>query len=75
MRKMLNNPTRSDVVFLVEDRRFFAHGCILAARCEPLEKMLDGRTKDGLQSEIVIPEYSVRGQYLISSKKQSCYAA
>uniref|UniRef100_M4B472 BTB domain-containing protein n=1 Tax=Hyaloperonospora arabidopsidis (strain Emoy2) TaxID=559515 RepID=M4B472_HYAAE len=58
--KMLNNPTRSDVVFVVEDRRFFAHGCILAARCEPLEKMLDGRTKDGLQPEIVIPEYSVR---------------
>uniref|UniRef100_A0AAV1SZQ0 BTB domain-containing protein n=1 Tax=Peronospora matthiolae TaxID=2874970 RepID=A0AAV1SZQ0_9STRA len=56
--KMLNNPTRSDVVFVVEDRRFFAHGCILAARCEPLEKMLDGRTKDGLQPAIVIPEYS-----------------
>ena len=25
--------------------------------------MLDGRTKDGSQPEIVIPEYSVRGTY------------
>ncbi|CAI5704608.1 unnamed protein product [Peronospora farinosa] len=58
LRKMLNNPTRSDVTFLVEGRRFFAHSCILIARCEPLEKMLDGRMKDGSQSEIVIPEYS-----------------
>ncbi|CAI5745069.1 unnamed protein product [Peronospora destructor] len=58
LRTMLNNPTRSDVTFLVEGRRFFAHSCILVARCEPLEKMLDGRMKDGSQSEIVIPEYS-----------------
>ncbi|UIZ23038.1 hypothetical protein KXD40_003811 [Peronospora effusa] len=58
LRKMLNNPTRSDVTFLVEGRQFFAHSCILIARCEPLEKMLDGRMKDGSQSEIVIPEYS-----------------
>uniref|UniRef100_M4B473 BTB domain-containing protein n=1 Tax=Hyaloperonospora arabidopsidis (strain Emoy2) TaxID=559515 RepID=M4B473_HYAAE len=79
--KMLNNPTRSDVVFVVEDRRFFAHGCILAARCEPLEKMLDGRTKDGLQPEIVIPEYSVRAfacqltvKLLLSTSYQLCCA-
>ncbi|CAH0475830.1 unnamed protein product [Peronospora belbahrii] len=58
LRRMLNNLARSDVSFLVEDRRFFAHSCILAARCEPLENMLDGRTKDGSESDIVIPEYS-----------------
>ncbi|OWZ21506.1 RCC1 and BTB domain-containing hypothetical protein [Phytophthora megakarya] len=58
LRKMLNNSTRSDVTFVVEGRPLFAHSCILVARCEPLEKMLDGRMKDGSQPEIVIPEYS-----------------
>lgn len=58
LRRMLNNSTRSDVTFVVEGRALFAHSCILVARCEPLEKMLDGRMKDGSQPEIVIPEYS-----------------
>ncbi|EEY57867.1 RCC1 and BTB domain-containing protein, putative [Phytophthora infestans T30-4] len=58
LRKMLNNPTRSDTTFVIEGRPLFAHSCILVARCEPLEKMLDGRMKDGAQPEIVIPEYS-----------------
>ncbi|KAL4144597.1 hypothetical protein PRNP1_013726 [Phytophthora ramorum] len=58
LRKMLNNSTRSDVTFVVEGRLLFAHSCILVARCEPLEKMLDGRMKDGSLPEIVIPEYS-----------------
>ncbi|KAG7400056.1 hypothetical protein PHYBOEH_007124 [Phytophthora boehmeriae] len=58
LRKMLNNSTRSDVTFVAEGRRLFAHSCILVARCEPLEKMLDGRMKDGSLPEIVIPEYS-----------------
>ncbi|RLN90046.1 hypothetical protein BBJ28_00009910 [Nothophytophthora sp. Chile5] len=60
LRKMLNNAARSDVTFVVEGRPLFAHCCILVARCEPLEKMLDGRMKDGSLPEIVIPEYSVR---------------
>ncbi|KAL7693107.1 putative regulator of chromosome condensation 1/beta-lactamase-inhibitor protein II [Plasmopara halstedii] len=58
LRKLLNNSTRSDVTFVVEGRPLFAHSCILGARCEPLEKMLDGRMKECLQSEIAIPEYS-----------------
>ncbi|KAG6974354.1 hypothetical protein JG687_00000386 [Phytophthora cactorum] len=58
LRKMLNNSTRSDVAFVLEGRPLFAHSCILVARCEPLEKMLDGRMKEGSQPEIVIPEYS-----------------
>ncbi|KAF1794231.1 SKP1/BTB/POZ domain [Phytophthora cactorum] len=58
LRKMLNNSTRSDVTFVLEGRPLFAHSCILVARCEPLEKMLDGRMKEGSQPEIVIPEYS-----------------
>ncbi|KAG6977154.1 hypothetical protein JG688_00000644 [Phytophthora aleatoria] len=58
LRKMLNNSTRSDVTFVLEGRPLFAHSCILVARCEPLENMLDGRMKEGSQPEIVIPEYS-----------------
>lgn len=57
---MLNNPSRSDITFLVEERAFFAHSCIIMARCEPLEKMLDGRMKDGSLPHIAIPDYSVR---------------
>ncbi|RLN50999.1 hypothetical protein BBJ28_00024649 [Nothophytophthora sp. Chile5] len=64
LRKMLNNAARSDVTFVVEGRPLFAHCCILVARCEPLEKMLDGRMKDGSLPEIVIPEYSVRAAVL-----------
>lgn len=58
LRRMLNNSMRSDITFVVEGRPFFAHSCILVARCEPLEKMLDGRMKECSRSEIAIPEYS-----------------
>ncbi|TYZ63890.1 hypothetical protein PybrP1_006253, partial [[Pythium] brassicae (nom. inval.)] len=59
LRKMLNNPARSDVTFVLEGgREFFAHGCVLMARCEPLEKMLDGRMKEGTLARIPIPDYS-----------------
>lgn len=60
LRRMLNNPSRSDITFVVEGREFHAHCCIIMARCEPLEKMLDGRMKEGSLTRIVIPEYSVR---------------
>ncbi|TMW56352.1 hypothetical protein Poli38472_006362 [Pythium oligandrum] len=58
LRRMLNNPSRSDVKFIVDGVPLYAHGCIIMARCEPLDKMLDGRTKDGTLSEIVIPDCS-----------------
>ena len=59
LRHMINNPTRSDVTFVVEGEKIFAHSFLLAARCEPMEKMLDGRMCDGSLPEINIPEYSV----------------
>uniref|UniRef100_K3WGV0 BTB domain-containing protein n=1 Tax=Globisporangium ultimum (strain ATCC 200006 / CBS 805.95 / DAOM BR144) TaxID=431595 RepID=K3WGV0_GLOUD len=59
LRRLLNNPdAHSDVTFLVEGQPFYAHRCILMARCEPLEKMLDGRMNDAAQPHIVIPDYS-----------------
>lgn len=60
--ELVNNPMRSDVVFLLSNVRLHAHSCILMARCEPLEKMLDGRMIEGSLSEIRIPDYSVRLQ-------------
>jgi hypothetical protein len=67
LRKMLNNSSCSDVTFMVEDRALYAHRCILMARCEPLEKMLGGRMREGSQSEIAIPEYSVRDLLMVRS--------
>lgn len=69
LRRMLNNPSRSDVTFVLEgDREFFAHCCVIMARCEPLEKMLDGRMKDGSLARIPIPDYSVRSFHSASNE-------
>lgn len=65
---MLNNSSCSDVTFVVEDCALYAHRCILMARCEPLEKMLGGRMREGSQSEIAIPEYSVSGLLVASEE-------
>jgi hypothetical protein len=56
---MYNNPLRSDVTFVVEGVSLYAHSCILMSRCEPLEKMLDGRTMDSSLPEIQVPDCSV----------------
>ncbi|CAK4401331.1 unnamed protein product [Aphanomyces euteiches] len=56
--KLLNNPARSDVKFIVEGVPIYAHRCILMARCEPLEIMLDGPMRESSQNEIVLPEQS-----------------
>ena len=44
------------LTFIVEDKPIFAHRCILMARCEPLERMLDGPMRESQQSEIVLKE-------------------
>ena len=55
LRRMLNSPARSDVTFMVEGRPIYAHRCIIMARCEPLERMLDGPMRESQQHEIVLP--------------------
>ena len=55
LRGMLNNPQRSDVEFIVEGRRIYAHRCIIIARCEPLNKMLDGPMREAHMKEIEMP--------------------
>lgn len=38
MKKIINEPSRSDVTFLVEGKPVHAHRCILLARCRNLEE-------------------------------------
>ena len=54
MRKMLNNSARSDVTFIVEGRPIYAHRCIIMARCEPLERMLEGPMRESQERDIVL---------------------
>ncbi|OQR87784.1 RCC1 and BTB domain-containing protein [Achlya hypogyna] len=56
---LLNNPSRSDVEFIVEDVPIFAHRCILMVRCEPLDAMLNGRMLESTAAQIVIPHQRV----------------
>jgi len=41
-RRLLNNQNMSDVTFEIEGQLLYAHTCILMARCEPLDRMLNG---------------------------------
>ncbi|ETV97749.1 hypothetical protein, variant 4 [Aphanomyces invadans] len=56
--KLVNNPQRSDVQFRVDGQLIYGHRCILMARCEPLEIMLNGPMRERSQAEIDIPELS-----------------
>mmetsp|Transcript_40949 Transcript_40949/g.49695 ORF Transcript_40949/g.49695 Transcript_40949/m.49695 type:complete len:793 (-) Transcript_40949:484-2862(-) len=52
----LNNPTQSDVTFMVEDKPFYAHRIVLlASACEYFRPMFDGEYKEKKLSSIVIP--------------------
>ena len=53
LRRLLNNPARSDVTFLVDGRPIYAHRAVLMARCEPLERMLDGPMREAAETEVV----------------------
>mmetsp|Transcript_22421 Transcript_22421/g.44006 ORF Transcript_22421/g.44006 Transcript_22421/m.44006 type:complete len:716 (+) Transcript_22421:238-2385(+) len=52
LRRMINNPARADVTFIVEDRPLYAHRVIIMARCEPFEVMLAGPMREANQREI-----------------------
>jgi len=54
MKKLLNSSTCSDVTFVINDIPVYAHRCIIAARCEPLKRMLTGPMRESGESEIVL---------------------
>ena len=58
LRLLLNNPEHSDVTFVVEGKQIFANRCILMARCEPLEKMVNGPMREGVENTIHIKDTS-----------------
>ena len=45
-RMLLNNQELSDVTFIVENKKLYAHRCILMARCEPLDRMVNGPMRE-----------------------------
>ena len=55
---LLNNPELSDVTFIVEGKSLFAHRCILMARCEPLERMVNGPMREAQETQIPIADTS-----------------
>lgn len=38
--KIINNPTRADIIFIVEGKEYYAHKCIIFARCKPLDEFI-----------------------------------
>mmetsp|Transcript_5359 Transcript_5359/g.16717 ORF Transcript_5359/g.16717 Transcript_5359/m.16717 type:complete len:526 (-) Transcript_5359:145-1722(-) len=59
MRRLLNSPDFSDITFVVQDQKIFAHKAILVAQCEHFRAMFSGgRFAESSQTEIEIPQWS-----------------
>jgi hypothetical protein len=56
LKGLLNNPEFSDIIFVVEDKKIYAHRCILMARSEPLQMMVNGPMREGYEDSIVIED-------------------
>jgi hypothetical protein len=58
MRRLLNNPDFSDITFVVEGKRLYAHKAILVAQCEHSHAMFSGeRILESHKMEIEIPQW------------------
>ena len=64
----MNNPTLSDVTFLVEGRRFHAHRIALLASSDTFRAMFDGHYREKDASEIPIPNI----RYEVFRKMMTC---
>jgi len=59
MKKLLNSPDFSDITFLVQGQKIYAHKAILVAQCEHFHAMFSGgRFAESSQTEIEIPQWS-----------------
>jgi hypothetical protein len=55
-KQLLNNSELSDVTFEIEGKLLYAHTCILMARCEPLDCMLNGPMRESNDSIVKISD-------------------
>eukprot|EP00347_Sterkiella_histriomuscorum_P015743 403355850 len=62
-KQLLNNQELSDVTFIVEGKKLYAHRCILMARCEPLERMVNGHMREAFDLQIQIEDTSYQCFY------------
>ena len=53
---MVNNKSFSDVAFIVQNQKIYAHRCILIKRCSYFERLLESNFKERDQKEFVIDE-------------------
>ena len=44
------------MTFIVEGRPLYAHRCILMARCEPLDRMVNGPMREGHDNIITLSD-------------------
>lgn len=51
----VNNPTLSDVTFVIEDRQFYAHRIALLASSDAFRAMFEGTFREKAATEIPIP--------------------
>jgi len=59
MRRLLDAPDFSDITFVVQAQRIYAHKAILVAQCEHFRAMFSGgRFAESSQAEVEIPEWS-----------------
>ena len=59
MRLLLNNPDMfPDVVFIIENKKIYAHKAIIAVQCDVFKAMLSNGMKESKQQEIQIHEWS-----------------
>jgi len=59
MRRLLNSPDFSDITFVVQGQKIYAHKAILVAQCEHFHAMFSGgRFAESNQTEIEIPQWS-----------------
>lgn len=63
LKELLNNKEFSDITFVVEGKKIYAHRCILMARSEPLQMMVNGPMKEGYEDSIEIQDVSYNWFY------------
>lgn len=51
MKKIINEPSRADVTFIIEGKPLHAHRCILLARCRNMEERVRNQGKKSDERE------------------------